>query len=376
MKKIGIYIHIPFCVSKCKYCNFVSFVGKENFIQDYLKCLVKEIVTKSKEVNNIVDTIYIGGGTPSCLPNGAISTLLDTIKTHYKIDDNAEISIECNPNSVDYTKAQEWYNSGINRVSVGLQSIKSSLLKLIGRVHTKQDYVNAINILHSVGFKNINTDVMIGLPKQKHSDVKNTLMAVIKQNVTHISCYSLILENNTPLYKEIKNKELKELNEDKTINMYSFANKFLKKFGYNRYEVSNFALNGYECKHNKNCWNMHEYLGFGVSAHGYFNNIRYSNVLTIEEYLKKITECGNAIVEKETETLEDKFEEYMMLGLRLKEGIDLNYVKKEFKCDLLKEKENSIKKLTKLNLIEVKDNRLYLKDDGYYVLNAIIIELI
>lgn len=376
MEKIGIYVHIPFCVSKCKYCNFVSFTNKENFIPEYLKALVKEIELKSKEVKNIIDTIYIGGGTPSCLPNGAISTILNSIKTNFKVDPNAEITIECNPNSVDYTKAQEWINCGVNRVSVGLQSIKQSLLKLIGRVHTKQDYVNAINILHSVGFKNINTDVMIGLPKQKQSDVKNTLLAVAKQNVTHISCYSLILENNTPLYNAVKNKEIKELSEEKAINMYAFAYKFLTKLGFNRYEVSNFAIKGYECKHNINCWNLHQYLGFGVSAHSYFKNIRYSNATTIEDYIALINKNGNAVVEKEKQTINDKIEEYIMLGLRLKNGIDVSYLKEKFDYDILKEKSLTIEKLKKLNLIEIKNNRLYATDLGFYVLNTIILELI
>ena len=376
MKKSGIYVHIPFCKSKCKYCNFVSYTNKETLMPNYIQALVKEIELKAKEVKEVVDTIYIGGGTPSFLAPGSISTILNAITTNYKVDKNAEISIECNPNSVTYTNAQEWFNAGVNRVSVGLQSIKQSLLNIIGRNHTKQDYVNAIDILDSVGFTNINTDIMIGLPKQKISDVRNTILAISKKKINHISCYSLILENNTPLQQAIESGKIKGLSEEKTIAMYSFAYKFLKKLGYERYEVSNFAIVGDECKHNINCWNLHEYLGFGASAHGFYNNVRYSNEISLEEYINKINNTGSAEVFSEVQTMEDKLEEYIMLGLRLKDGIDLNFLKNEFNYDLLSLKKDNINKLLNLKLIEINNDRLFATDGGFYVLNSIIIELI
>lgn len=375
MKKIGIYVHIPFCKSKCKYCNFTSYVGCENLMDDYLKSIVNEIVTrKSSDVE--IDTIYIGGGTPSFMPNGTIATILNAIKTNYNVLPDCEISVECNPNSIDYAKAQEWFDSGVNRVSIGLQSVKQSLLNVMGRTHTKMDFVKAVECLQAVGFKNINVDMMIGIPKQKLSDVRQTIYAIEKLGITHISCYSLILENNTPMHSMVQAGALREPNEDKTINMYSYVYKYLDRIGYKRYEVSNFAIPGYECKHNMNTWHLHEYMGIGVSAHGYLNGHRYANTTSLDKYIKDVSSTGTSIEYSEEETSYDLIEEYIMLGLRLNEGIDLKYLKDTYSYDLLEYKKNEIKKLKDLGLIEILDNRLFATNNGFYVLNAIIIELV
>lgn len=377
MKKIGIYVHIPFCKSKCKYCNFTSYVGCEHLMDSYLKSVVNELEFRAKQCKDVViDTIYIGGGTPSLMTTGGIATIIDTIKNNYNVEETAEISIECNPNSVDYAKAQEWYDAGINRVSVGLQSVKQSLLNVMGRTHTKAHFVSAIECLQAVGFKNINADIMIGIPKQKLGDVKQTLYTIQKLGITHISCYSLILENNTPINKMVLLGLLKEPKEEKTINMYSFVYKFLTKIGYNRYEVSNYSIPNYECKHNVNTWNLHEYLGIGVSAHGYFNGVRYSNCLSIEDYITSVKKCGTAVIMEEQVTTSNLIEEYIMLGLRLKQGIDTNYLKNNLNYDILNIKSNEINKLINLGLIEINNGRLFATDNGFYVLNAIIVELV
>ena len=377
MKKIGIYVHIPFCKSKCKYCNFTSYVGCENLMDSYIKSVVDELEQWSKKCTDVtIDTIYIGGGTPSMLTTGGVATILDAIKTNFNVEPSAEISIESNPNSINYAKAQEWLDSGVNRVSVGLQSVKQSLLNVMGRSHTKADFVKAIECLQAVGFKNINADIMIGIPKQKLSDVKQTLYTIQKLGLTHISCYSLILEKDTPMNKLILQGVIKEPKEEKTINMYSFVHKFLAKLGYNRYEVSNFAISNYECKHNINTWNLHEYLGVGVSAHGYFNGERYSNELNIENYISKIADHGNAIVSTEKVLSENVIEEYIMLGLRLKQGIDIDYLKNELNYDILNVKSAEINKLKNLELIDINNGRLFATDKGFYVLNAIIIDLV
>lgn len=375
MNRIGIYVHIPFCKSKCKYCNFTSYVGCENLMDDYLKSIVLEIENrKSSDVE--IDTIYIGGGTPSFMPNGTIATILSAIRSNYKVLDDCEITVECNPNSVDYAKAQEWHDSGVNRVSIGLQSVKQSLLNVMGRTHTKADFVSAVECLQAVGFMNINVDMMIGIPKQKLSDVRQTIYAIEKLGITHISCYSLILENNTPMHTMVKSGLLREPNEDKTINMYSYVHKYLARIGYSRYEVSNFAISGYECKHNVNTWHLHEYMGIGVSAHGYLNGYRYANTTSIEKYIADVSAQGVAVDYSEEETSFDMIEEYIMLGLRLREGIDLKYLREKFDYDLQELKKDEISKLTSLGLIEIKDNRLFATDNGFYVLNAIIIELV
>lgn len=374
MKNVGIYVHIPFCKSKCKYCNFVSYTNKDEYMDDYLRCLVEEIELQSKVVSESIDTIYIGGGTPSCMQNGSIATILNTIKSNYNVLPDAEISIECNPNSVDYAKAQEWIDSGVNRVSIGLQSVRSSLLNVMGRTHTKADFISAVNILQAVGFKNINVDIMIGIPKQKLSDVKQTLYAIEKLGVTHISCYSLILENNTPMHKLVQDGLLKEPNEDKTINMYYHVVKYLDKWGYKRYEVSNFAIPGYECKHNTNTWHLHEYLGFGVSANGYYDGYRYANTGDLDKYIKGILNRESVKDYSELQTDAHKIEEHIMLGLRHRDGIDIKLLN-DLGYDILTIKAKEINELKNLGLIEV-DDHIRVTDKGYYVLNSVIINLV
>ena len=380
MEKIGIYIHIPFCKSKCKYCNFTSFCNKNDYMEDYFKALVKEIQnfhnTFQFTEKRKVDTIYIGGGTPSTFFLGGIATILDTIRNNFDVEDNAEISIEANPNSVDYQKIQEWKNAGVTRVSVGLQSIKQTLLKRIGRTHTKDDFIKTIHILQAVGLTNINADIMIGLPTQKLRDVRKTLNAIKKLSLKHISCYSLILEENTPLYNEVQQGLVKEPTEEKTIAMYDYVVQELRKWGMDRYEVSNFSYPKFECKHNINCWQMHEYAGFGTASHGYINHKRYQNVNTIEGYIKKMADDNNAIEFSEEIDNKEEMEEYIMLGLRTKKGISITKLKEKYHYDLLNKKKEKIAYFSDNQLIEIKNDAIYATDEGFHVLNQIILEFV
>ena len=377
MKSIGIYVHIPFCLSKCRYCDFNSFAGKLYLQQDYLQALVKEIKDKSigcKEYT--IDTIYIGGGTPSCMFDGAIQTILAEIRKYYIVEDNAEITIEANPNSVSMSKVMEWKNSGINRVSVGLQTTKASALQLIGRTHTKKDYVEAIKTLHLVGINNINTDLMIGLPKQKSSDVRYAINLCAKLGCKHISCYSLILEENTPLYEMVKERKVKLPKEAKSIGMYDTAYKELTKLGFNRYEVSNFSKPGYECIHNLNCWNMHEYLGFGAGACGYFKGYRYENISSIENYIDRSSNGVNLVVDSDKCDKYTMYEECIMLGLRKADGVLISELDKYLDDNFMIKYSDVIKKYIELNKIEIKDGRLRLTNEGFYILNKIILDLV
>jgi len=375
MKNVGIYIHFPFCASKCLYCNFNSYSNKNDLQLKYFQSLLKEI-SQYSDKNIGVDTIFIGGGTPSIMFDGCIATLLSEIRKNFNVLQDVEITIEANPNSITRVKAQEWKESGVNRVSVGLQSINNNLLKLIGRVHSKQDYIRAINDIQSVGITNINTDCLIGLPRQKQSDIKKTLALVNKLNCSHVSVYSLILEDDTPLHRLILDGNLKLPKEEKTLGMYNYAFKYLKENGYNRYEVSNFAKSGHECKHNLNTWKMHEYIGLGAGAHGYINGIRYSNVGAIEDYIRLINLNKKPIALEEKISRSEKFEETIMLGLRTKYGIDLNYINSEFKIDLLSKKKEQIEYLLSNQLIEIDKNILRVSDMGFSVLNKIILELV
>lgn len=375
MKKVGLYIHFPFCVSKCKYCNFNSYANKNEFQIQYFQALIKEMKLYSSEEIE-VDTIFIGGGTPSVMFDGCISTLMSEIRKNFHVLDNAEITIESNPNSITVSKVREWKECGINRVSVGLQTINTNSLKLIGRPHTKQDYINAIDIIKSFGINNINTDCLIGLPRQKLSNVKATLNLVSKLNCTHISVYSLILEEHTPLFDMVKNNEIKLPKEEKVLGMYKYAHEFLKSKGYERYEVSNFAKQGFECNHNLHTWQMHEYLGFGAGAHGFLGDIRYSNVCQIEEYIEKLNKNEKPLEYSEKIDNQEKFEETIMLGLRTKFGINLEQLKKEFGVDLLELKKSIINEFLSNNLIQIVNNHLIVTDEGLPVLNKIILELI
>lgn len=376
MKELGIYVHIPFCKSKCAYCNFNSYAGCDKFQPDYLKALLQEIKSYGESAtNHLVTTIYIGGGTPSNLISGGIISILNAIRENYNVAENCEISIESNPNSITYEKVLEWKNAGVNRVSVGLQTDNAKLLKLLNRTHTKRDFLNAIKLLKQNGFNNINADIIIGLPTQKLSDVKRTLKTLKRCELTHISAYSLILENGTPLKSLVDSGAIKEPKEAKVLSMYDFVNKELSEWDMSRYEVSNFAINGYCCKHNLNCWNMVEYLGFGAGAHSFFNGLRYFNYDTIQGYITAINN-GSAVETHEPQTPNDLFEEYVMLKLRTAEGLELDRLKNEYGVDLLNIKADTVAEFTRLNLIEIKSGFLRLTDDGFKVLNKIILELV
>ena len=373
---LGIYVHIPFCVSKCEYCNFYS-ITRLDLINDYVLSLVKEIKRESKKYAEFnVDTIFIGGGTPSVVPAGAISSIVGTIKKCFNVEDDCEITIEANPNSITYQNATEWFNCGINRVSVGLQSTSDRLLKKVGRAHTFNDFLVAIDNLKKVGFKNINADIMLGLPTQKQGDVKNTLRHCFRSGITHLSAYTLILEEDTPLYKKVESKILKPVKEQRVLGMFNYVLKHTKLNGFNRYEVSNFALDGYECKHNLNCWNMCNYVGFGCAAHSFVNNVRFSNVSCVESYISKISNSKSVVEDRERVDKTNLIEETIMLGLRTVKGLNLQSLIEKFDYDLLKNKKSQIENLKQLGFLSVENGFLKVTEKGFYVLNKIILELV
>jgi len=374
MKKIGIYVHFPFCASKCAYCDFNSYANVSHMQEDYLKALVNEInYNSNKDVE--IDTIFIGGGTPSIAKTGTIATIINAIKYNFNVLNNAEITIECNPNSVNYAVLSEWKEVGINRISIGLQTTNKNILKLIGRTHDKQDYINAIDLIKSFGFKNINTDLMIGLPKQKSSDVKYAINLCDKLGCKHISCYSLILEEKTLLYKLVNEGKIKLPKEEKVLGMYNTANTTLQKFGYSRYEVSNFAKDGYQCKHNINCWKLHEYYGFGAGAHGYIDNVRYYNYSKIEDYIVAINSSKSAIEAKEELNNVDHYEEAIMLGLRTSKGVKISQLDKYLGESFLNKYKESIDKYLAMSYISITDY-LAVTDSGISVLNQIILDFV
>ena len=369
-KHIGIYIHIPFCKQKCYYCDFVSYCNKDNLIEKYIQAVKKEI--QLQEIIKEIDTIYIGGGTPSYIEAKYIKEILEEIKTK-NISKEAEITIEVNPGTVTLDKLQEYKNCGINRLSIGLQSTQNNLLKTIGRIHNFEEFLETYKMARKVGFKNINVDLMLGLPNQKISDLKESLEKVLELKPEHISVYSLIVEENTPIADKIEKNELILPEEETERNMYWYVKNTLELNGFHHYEISNFAKKGFESKHNLNCWEQQEYIGIGTSAHSYVENVRYSNTENLEKYIDNIeqgTPENNKIIH-EVQNENDKKKEFMLLGLRKIDGIKISEFKKVFGDNPIYLFRNELKKLSDEELIEIYDDIIRLTNKGIDLANLV-----
>lgn len=371
-KELGIYVHIPFCSGKCFYCDFVSFAGKEKLILEYVKAVQKEIIKEAKEhTGSKVTTIYIGGGTPSFIDSKYIVEIVNKIKDNYKVDPNAEITIEINPGTVSKEKLEDYIKCGINRVSLGLQSTDNKLLKQIGRIHTYEQFLVTYELVRSVGFKNVNIDLMLALPNQTIEILEDSLNKVIGLEPKHISVYSLILEEGTKLYDLVESGETKLVDEDTERKMYWQVKNILEKNGYNHYEISNFAKRGYESKHNLNCWRQKEYLGMGAAAHSYCDKTRYSNVETIEEYIRNINEGKNTKTIHEIQTDVNEQKEYMLLGLRKIEGVSISKFKEKFIQNPIYIFRKELNKLVEEELIEVDIDSIKLTNKGLDFANIV-----
>ena len=380
-KKLGIYIHIPFCKQKCNYCDFISYTNKCDKIESYINCLEKEINTFDFS-NYYVTTIYIGGGTPSYIDSKYIKQIMNFIYKKIQIDNeskkNIEITIEVNPGTVTKEKLQDYKEVGINRLSIGLQCVQDRLLKLLGRIHTYEEFLNTYNLAKEVGFENINVDLMLGLPNQSIEDLKESLNQIIKLKVNHISTYSLIVEEGTKIFNKIENNELQLPDEELERNMYWYVKNTLELNGYNHYEISNFSKKGKESKHNMNCWNQEEYIGFGVAAHSYINNTRFSNTNNLEEYIKNVKNnefAKNKNIEEE-QTLEDKKSEFMMLGFRKIEGVNISKFKEKFVDNPIFIYKERLNKLVEEGLIEIDLNNIKLTNKGIDFANLVFEEFV
>ncbi len=368
--EIGIYVHIPFCKQKCYYCDFISYCNKDDKIEPYIKTLIKEI--EMQNIKSNINTIYIGGGTPSYIDSKYIAEIMDKIKKKNVIE-NVEITIEVNPGTVTRGKLEDYKNSGINRLSIGLQTANNKLLKQIGRIHNYEEFLETYKIAREVGFNNINVDLILGLPNQRIQDLKNSLDEVIKLSPEHISVYSLIIEDGTPIKTQIENGKLQLPDEETERNMYWYVKNTLELNGYKHYEISNFAKNGYESKHNMNCWNQDEYIGFGISAHSYRNITRYSNTDNINEYIRNIKSNSpekNRIIH-EVQKLEDTEKEFMLLGLRKIDGVSISEFKDRFGDNPIYLYRNELKKLSDENLIKVDENNIKLTNKGIDLANIV-----
>ncbi|MBQ6979371.1 MAG: radical SAM family heme chaperone HemW [Clostridia bacterium] len=362
----GIYVHIPFCKSKCTYCDFASFPNEIGKTESYFACLYRETKGRGLQLKGKkFDTVYIGGGTPSIVPAKFIAGELKQIRQYFDLDKNAEITIELNPGTVDAEKIAAYKAAGINRFSIGLQSGFDSELKRLNRVHSAKDFLMTCNLLKG---ENISADILIGLWEQKAEDVKKTIDLALAGGIKHISMYALTPEVGTPIYTDYLNGEL--LSDDETAEIYDSARAYLKEKGFYRYEVSNFAVKGYESRHNLNYWRRGEYIGLGVAAASFIDGRRWTNTYSIDEY------CNDIIFNRPAEANSTQIEgkdnnfEYIMLALRTTDGISVEDYKKTFGTDIFKDYEKAIKKNAKY--LDITRDRIAVKDEYLYVENGIL----
>lgn len=366
MREVGIYVHIPFCKKKCYYCDFLSFSNCEQKVEEYVQAMLEEIERGSNK-NIIISTIYIGGGTPSIIKSQYIEIIIKQIRKSYIVANNAEITIEINPGTVNEEKIKKYKEIGINRISIGLQSTNNKILKEIGRIHDYERFLETYIIVKKLGIKNVNIDLMLALPNQSIEELKESIEKVIVLNPEHISIYSLILEEGTKLEKQILESEVFLPDEDIERQMYWLVKSKLEEKGYKHYEISNFAKQGYESKHNMNCWKQVEYLGFGLGAHSYFENSRYSNISNIDKYIKR---DFNKIIH-EVQEEQDKQKEYMLLGLRKIDGIKISEFKSKFSKNPLYVFRNELKELVEKGLLEVDLDDIKLTYKGIDLANIV-----
>lgn len=369
---VALYIHIPFCKQKCLYCDFPSFCGKESRMIDYSKALAKDIESIG---NRKVKTIFIGGGTPTYLSLEGWDIIKSSIDKLNKTRD-LEFTVEGNPGTFTEKKLLFLKELGVNRLSIGLEAWQNSILTKLGRIHSAEEFVEGYNLARTIGFNNINVDLMFGLPNQRLEDWKETLENVIKIKPEHISCYSLIIEENTPFYKMYNENDLILPEEELERNMYGFAIKRLKEEGYERYEISNFSKRGKECKHNLVYWDLEEYIGCGAASHSYVDGIRYRKPESIEEYIKGVSLGDNLKLDIHKNFIKDDMEEFMFMGLRKIKGVSIEKFNNRFKRDIYSVYGKVIEKHLSERLLIKEDDRLFLSNRGIEVSNSILCDFI
>ena len=370
-KPIGVYVHIPFCLKKCNYCDFCSFPNdKISWHNDYVEMICREIESyKGKDI--AVDSIFFGGGTPSLLSEEQFHRIFSALRGSFIVAPNSEITIEVNPKTLSAEKTLLYKNFGVNRLSIGLQSIHENETKILGRIHNYNDFLDSYRIARECGIDNINIDLMYGIPDQTMDSFASTLDTVLGLSPEHISLYGLIIEENTPFGQNIS--ELNLPGEEGECDMYDLACEKLSAYGYYHYEISNYSKPGRTCKHNLKYWHNEEYIGFGLAAYSYFDGKRYGNTDNIDEYL-----YGNFANKDDipVNSVDDDAYDYVMLSLRLSEGFSLKEYHERFGVDFIKGREQVISSLINSNLLVINRDRIFLTEKGFYVSNSILNELI
>lgn len=371
MDKLGLYIHIPFCERKCYYCDFISFPENIN-IDIYINNLIKELAQYKGDLTKYsIDTVFIGGGTPSSIDAKYIKRIMDFIYENFNTSDIKEITLEVNPGTVDRMKTKIYKDIGINRISMGLQSLEDRLLKSIGRIHTSKEFFESLDMFREFGFHNINVDLMFGLPSQTIDDLNRTLCKVVELGLEHISLYGLIIEENT-LMKKWHNKGILQLpDEDLERRMYHESLEFLEAKGYKQYEISNFSRRGFECRHNLIYWKIRPYLGVGLGSHSNLFNKRFWNTTSLIKYNQSLANNlspidGEEIIEEKT-----KIAEYCIMGLRLNSGIDTIEFKDRFGIEIEEIYKDVIEKHVRNGLLDNLKERIVLSSKGLDLANLV-----
>ena len=393
MTPIELYIHIPFCVKKCLYCDFLSGVFDEKMQRRYVAALCTEIkYMANKHTDALVSTIYVGGGTPSWLSEDLMDAIITTVKQNFQVDPLAEISVECNPGTLSSEKLNVYRSIGINRLSIGLQSANDDELKELGRIHDFNRFLHTFDLVRKAGFDNVNVDIMTGLPHQTIEKLEKTLNAVTMLRPEHISAYSLIIEKGTPFYEKYKFDAVKQEagmptedlpTDEESYKLYKFTMNYLEKKGYQRYEISNYARNGKVCRHNLGYWDRVPYLGLGLGAASLFNNVRSSNQRDIYKYVEtsEALETQNHIhsnysspyyASEEQLSKKEAMEEFMFLGLRKINGVLRSDFQNKFGLDIDAIYGPIITALRNQGFMDAKEGRLFLTDIGIDVSNQVL----
>lgn len=364
----GIYVHIPFCKQKCRYCDFASFPDKIGLAESYMTCVYREMAMRATELKDYsFETMYIGGGTPSVIDESYIAMLVAAAKKYYNLDKNAEITIEMNPGTVSASKIDLYKKVGINRFSVGLQTANDKLLADLGRIHTLNQFITCAKLLRGC---NYSVDIMIGLKGQSLGDISQSIEVAALYGAGHISMYALTPEDGTPIYTDYLNGELPD--GDEVAELYEYGRSLLAEKGYMRYEVSNFCKKGFESRHNLNYWKRGEYVGLGVSASSFFSGRRLLNTLDLDEYMKCILSGFYPVIDSEEVSEKDARFEFVMLGLRTVYGVSAAEYKKAFGTEWKEDFSRAYQK-TKEYLSEEGDVTR-IRDEYLYVQNAILSE--
>lgn len=372
-KELSLYIHIPFCKQKCFYCDFPSYASIDYLKSDYVEALCKEI--EEKAIKYKIKSIFIGGGTPSYLETEEIIKILNSINK-LDLSEDIEFTMECNPGALKEEKLRAMLNGGVNRISMGLQAVQNSLLKDIGRIHSFKQFEENFNLARQIGFKNINVDLMFGLPNQKVEEWKESLETIARMNPEHISAYSLIIEEGTAFYKLWERNKLILPSEEEEREMYVITKNILKNYGYHQYEISNYSKVGSECYHNKVYWKSDEYLGLGSASTSFIDGKRIKNIENVKDYIDKINSGEDVIDDIYVNTLEDNMEEFVFMGLRMIEGINVNEFNKRFGVTIEGIYKEVIDKNINKKLLVLENDRLRLTEKGIELSNSVMSDFI